>query len=551
MKSNTRKTLKYLAWSGISLIVFIGIAGFYVYSIIPKKQGHPVKLQTDLFVRPSVLHYTNRSYIYNSAVELAALIKAKKVSAYTVTMAHLAQIKNNNYKYNALIWLREKEALEDAQKADEALARGDSVGVLHGVPVTVKEFFWVKGSPCTMNSNLFGFTAPDDGPLVKQLKKEGAIILGTTNVPFMLADYQTYGEVYPAASNPYDTSRTPGGSTGGGAAALAAGFSAMELGSDMGGSIRVPAAFCGLYGLKPTYGLTNITQGGGPDTSHHPTRMALAVAGPLARTPDDLGLMWNVLKQTPLDPSFKNDHTSYKSKLKAINEYRLAWLNEWNYSGGKITSGHDVRFVLKDLMDSLAMQGSKIEQTQPDNYDQMTQSFLASFASIAMEGRPWLLRKIAGYMMKDKDDHSGNFDAMYASLNDVSDAAWKQLEAKRQILIDEWENFFKEHDFLICPITYGPAFKKCKSGEDIEGDDEKIRYMNYVGFSFIFNATGHPCIIIPMGLNKDGLPIALQVVGRYYSENDLIHFAKSIERFTPGFIIPEHHAPRPQFNDGH
>ena len=538
MSKSIKRTVKYLGLILGALIVLIAGAGIYIYSLLPKPIGTPTILQAELFSKPNLLHYTQKTFIFASATELATLIKERKATSYEITMAHLSQIKNYNFRYNALIWLREEEALREAQLADDAVKRGDSTGPLHGVPVTVKEMFWVKGSPSTMNAKMFGFIAPEDGPLVRQLKKAGAIILGTTNVPYMLADYQTYGEVYPIGKNPYDTTRTPGGSTGGGAAAVAAGFSPLELGSDLGGSIRVPAAFCGLYGLKPSFGLTNITMGVGPDTVNQFNHFALASAGPLARNPEDIELMWEVLKRAEPDLRFQTKMDFQQSPPKSLSQYRVAWIDEYPYQGGVINSGIEVKASIKQLVDSLRTSGLEIKQGAPDLYDEMTQSFLASFASIMMQGQPWVIRKLFGMSMKGMDDKTGNFDAFYQSLNDVSDKAWEKIQAQRNSLIENWEIFFKDHDVLICPITYGPAFTKCKTGEEIQGDDRKIPYMDYVGFSYIFNATGHPCMVIPMGINQDGLPIAIQLVGKFYSESDLIRFAKEIKPFTPGFIKP-------------
>jgi len=312
----------------------------------------------------------------------------------------------------------------------------------------------------------------------------------------------------------------------------------LELGSDLGGSIRVPAAFCGLYGLKPSFGLTNLTQGVGPDTTTPFSRLALASAGPLARTPEDIELMWKVIKQTKIDPRFQSKQELPDPPLKSLNQYRITWLNEWPFRAGTIQSGSDIKAAIQILLDSLHSQGLSIEQKAPNTYDAMTQSFLATFAAMMMEGQPWVMRKFFEMSMNAMDNKSGNFDAFYKSLDDVSDAAWQKIQSDRKSLIEEWELFFKDCDVLICPITYGPAFVKCKAGDEIQGDNQKVRYMDYVSFSFIFNATGHPCMVIPVRLNKEGLPIAVQLVGKYYSENELIRFAKLIKPFTPGFIKP-------------
>ncbi|MFN8287665.1 MAG: amidase family protein [Chitinophagales bacterium] len=539
MKPATKRIVKAFGIVvGVVVLTFITI-GVYLFSIMPKPIGFPPQLQTLLFTQPSQPFPMEGKYIYESASSLAFKIRSRQASSADVVKEYIANIKNNNFKYNALIWLREEEAIHDAQVADEMVARGDTADKpLLGVPVTIKEMYWVKGSPSTLNVKMFGFTAPDDATVVKQLKKAGAVILGTTNVPYRLADYQTQGEVYPTANNPYDTTRTPGGSTGGGAAALAAGFTSLELGSDMGGSIRIPAAFCGLYGLKTTFGTINITQGSSPDTTTRLSRFALASGGPLARTPQDLQLMWNVLKETPIDDKFQKNYTPLHAFNKGLYQYRIAWIDDWKSNSENPKVGADVKIKLQQLLDSLAGHGVQLNKTAPDIYTEMRRSFLESFAAMIGENQPWIIRKLISMDFKKMDDGSETFKTFYNAISDCSDAKWQEATIHRNEITRKWEEFFKQYDLFICPLTYGPAIKKCPTGSTLTGDNENMPYMHYFPYTYIFNASGLPAVIIPMGLNKDGLPIAIQVVGPLYSEDELLHFAKLIAPFTPGFIKP-------------
>ncbi|MFN8352844.1 MAG: amidase family protein [Spirosomataceae bacterium] len=541
MKTSTKKIVKWVG-TVVGVLLLIALAfGLYLYSIIPPAIGTPPTLQAVLFQKPTQPLPIANKYIYKSATELAALIRSREATSVEIVKEHLAYIKNNNWKYNALIWLREAEALQEAQLADEAVAQGDTLNKpLLGVPVTIKEMFWVKGSPSTMNVKMMGFVAPHDGEVVRQIKQAGAVVLGTTNVPYMLSDYQTQGEIYPTASNPYDTTRTPGGSTGGGAAALAAGFTPLELGSDLGGSIRVPAAFCGLYALKPTFGSVNITQGTGPDTTTKFTRMALASGGPLARNVADLKLMWRVLRETKPDERFQQKISWKSASTKTLNQYKIAWVDAWKHGNETVKVSRDVSKKLTQLTQTLVGQGVVVSQKVPDTYDAMFKLFLGSFASMMSEGQPWLLRKLIAMDFKKMDNGLPHFSAFYEAMDDNSDAKWKQLQTDRKALIDQWEAFFKQHDFLICPITYGTPFPKCPQGTPLKGDNgELMPYMNYFPYAAIFNATGHPCVSIPVGLNKDGLPIGLQIVGAYHSEEELLHFAELIAPLTAGFIKPK------------
>lgn len=540
MKPRTKIILK---WTGIvfgSLILLAVGFGLYVKSILPKFNSVPVVLKKELFEKPSQPFPMAGKYIYKSATELAAMIRSKQATSVEVVTEFINNIKNNNYKYNALIFLREQEALEDAKKADEAIAKGDTINkALLGVPVTIKEHFWVKGSPSTMNAKMYGFIAPRNATVVNQLKDAGAIILGTTNDAYMLSDYQTKGELYPTASNPFDTTRTPGGSTGGGAAALAAGFTPLELGSDMGGSIRVPAVFCGLWSLKPTFGAVNISDGTSPDSSFVYTRLAMESAGPLARTPDDLKLIWEVLRNTKPDGRFQKLIDWKPTSEKTLEQYKMAWIDEWKIKDGNVKISNDVKQKLNTFIDSLKQHNVLAEKNAPDIYNDLQKMFLSSFGSMMGENQPWLLRKFIEMDFAKTDDGSGNFESFSNAIMDASDKGWEKIQTYRQTFIAKWEDFFKQYDFFICPVTYDAAFKKCESWKPIKADDgTTVEYMKFVPYSYIINATGHPTITVPLGLNRQGLPIGIQIVGRYYSEPELLHLAKLLESLTPKFQQP-------------
>jgi len=537
------KAKKILKWTGIIfgfLILLIIGFGLYVNSIIPKFDSKPVVLQKDLFVRPSQPFPMEGKYIYKSASELAAMIRSRQATSLDIVTEYLNNIKNNNSKYDALIFTRDAEALEEAAKADEAIARGDTMDrPLLGVPVTIKEMFWVKGSPCTMNAKMYGFTAPHDAEVVRQIKNAGAIVLGTTNDAYMLADYQTQGEVYPTCNNPFDTTRTPGGSTGGGAAAVAAGFSSLELGSDMGGSIRVPAVFCGLWSLKPSFGTVNITEGTSPDSSYEYSRLAMASPGPLARTAGDLQLMWDVIRETKPDTRFQKPVEWKPSSTKSLDQYKIAWMDEWNIKDGHVKVSEGTLRKLSMFLDSLQKHHVMLTKVAPDIYIDLQKMFLSSFASMMGENQPWLLRKFMEMDFSKMDNGNGNFEVFSQAMMDASDESWTKIQGDREALINTWETFFKQYDFFICPVSYDGAFKKQKSWTPINADDgTHMEYMEYVPYSYIINATGHPAITVPLGLNKMGLPIGIQIVGPYYSEPELLHLARLIEPLTPMFQKP-------------
>lgn len=493
----------------------------------------------ELFKKPQTMLPVKGKYIFKSASELASMIRNHEATSVDIVKEFIANIKNNNYKYNAVVWLREKEALEDAKRADEAVAKGGKLSALHGVPITVKEEYWVKGSPVTLNAKMYkDFIAPEDGELIKQLKKSGAIIIGKTNVPTMLMDFQVQGEIYPAGSNPYDTTRTPGGSSGGAAAALAAGFTTIELGSDLGGSIRMPSSYCGLYGLKTTFRSLNITEGDGPGTASKKKRFALNVAGPIARTPEDLEAAWLILRDAKPDTRVQQPIKWKEPSGRMLDQFRIAWVDDWKSGNPAVKAGKTVKEKLSRLIDSLKEHGAILKNTVPDTYDEMMRSYFTCLALLAGEGLSAEARKSISMSMKPWDDGTGTLTPFYETMNNPDDAAWIKWQEDNKILKGKWASFFKQYDFLICPVTYGPAFKKCAKGTPINIDGTTVSYFNYAPYTTIFNPIESPSITIPLGLNSEGLPIAVQIVGPLFSEPELLYFAKLIKPLVPGFVRP-------------
>lgn len=497
--------------------------------------------KADLFAKPENVLPVTGKFLFKSAAELASLIKRREATSEEIVKEFIANIKNNNHKYNAIVWLREEEALADARKADEAVALGKALSPLHGVPVTVKEEYWVKGGPVTLNSKRYkDFIAPDDGPLVKQLKKSGAIVLGKSNLPTLLMDFQTQGEIYPTASNPYDTTRTPGGSSGGAAAALAEGFTSIELGSDLGGSIRIPSSYCGLYGLKTTFGSLNTSEGDGADTTSKKKRYALNVAGPMARNAEDLEAAWLVLRDAKPDTHLQKPIQWKEPSGRSLDKFRIGWVDEWKKADrSKIKVGSLVKDKLKSFIDSLKQHDVAIENTYPDiYYDEMMKSYMQCLALLAGEGASEEIKDVINKSMEPWDDGSGTLAPFFETMKNPDDAAWQQWKKENEKLKSKWSSYFKNFDFLICPITYGPAIKKCPKGTPIFLDGDTISYFNYAPYTTVINPMEVPCITIPLGLNKEGLPIAVQIIGSWYTEPELLYFAKLISPLVSGFVKP-------------
>lgn len=536
MKSTTKKIIKYSLTTIGVLILLIASFGLYVRSLMPQPMGEPPVLQAALFHPPAKPFPVEGKFIFKSASELAEMIRNKQATSVEITQELINYIKNTNYKTNAFVWLFEKEALEAAKKADEKVARGEPLGLLHGVPVCIKEEFWVKGKPCTWNSETFqGFIAPRNAQVVDAWLSEGVIILGTTNVPRMLIDLQTFGDLYPAASNPYDSSRTTGGSTGGGAAAVASGFCPLSLGGDFGGSIRVPAGYCGLYGLKTTDGSMGKNFGSSPDTTGNKKYFCMAVAGPMARTIDDIELGWKAL----IKP-WQNDHQwLLPDSNKALSDYKIAYLDEWHFRNDKILISEDVKQKLKLLVDSLKSKQVNATYAEPENFEAMRQMHMLLMTYMVFSKQPWIIRQFIKHSFESGTPLKMDLSEGVERIGDVDDDAYAGILSRRDTLRSAMERFFMKYDFLILPLTPGPAFVKNPDHLPMAVDGKNMEYWDHFHYTMCFNATGHPALTIPLGLNKDGLPIAVQIVGPMYSEKKLIQFARLIEPLHAGYVMPQ------------
>lgn len=483
------------------------------------------------------------NYIYMSATELANLIRDGKATSVDIVKEHLDRIKEHNRKLNALISIFEEEALREATLCDQEAEKGKYRGPLHGVPVTIKEQFWIKDKKSNTNFKMLkNFVAPEDAVIVARIKNSGAIILGQTNVPKNLLDYQVAGDLYPEGVNPYNTDYSPGGSTGGGAAAIAAGLTPLELGGDFGGSIRVPANFCGLYGMKPTEKTVPL-HGNMPLPENANTFiMHMVQAGPLARNLDDVELLWKIIVGPHEGDRNIPDINWQKPTNKELSDYKIAWTDGWP---GFETS-RQISDAIKTLADKLKSNECKIEKKIPDETLHMDtlKTFVGLFPYIIAQGVPWFIRPLikmqlrGGFLKGMKKEFPNLWKTMSQGFK-MNANHYGEMMLQRNMIIQRWENFFKEYDFLICPVAFGPSYKRCKIGSKLTYDGKEMIYINYVWpFVGCFNASGNPSVTIPLGIGEEGLPIGIQIVGKYWSEPELLHFAKKLAALTTGFIKP-------------
>ncbi len=474
---------------------------------------------------------------YATATELARRIRARECSSVEVTEAFLARIAAHNHELNAIVQLFEAEARARAKEADEALTRGQCWGALHGVPVTMKEQFLVANTPSTLNTKrLKSFIAPEDGVLVKRIRSAGAVILGKTNVPANLEGYEVQGDIYPEGKNPHGLEYSPGGSSGGGAAAVAAGMTALELGADAGGSLRVPAHFCGVFCLKPT-DKTILRYGGFPlPKGARGFLVNMAQPGPLSRSLDDLELLWETIRGP--DPSdFEVAPIAWRPPSgRSLEQLRIAWTDGFE----EYVAGAETREQLAGLAARVERAGARVEKAAPSIHPRASEVFVQLFGALVGQDMPWPVRKIfpivAARGLLKGQPHTARLLRRALRMDTKEYAA--ALGVKR-VLVEDIERFFGSHDVLLAPVSYGPAFRRGKKGSPIDFDGVLGPYNDYC-WPYVgpFSASGHPTVVMPLGASKDGRPIGVQLIGPCWSEPELLHIARQLAPMTEGFIAP-------------
>jgi amidase len=451
-----------------------------------------------------------KEVLFSGAAQLAAAIRAGHTSASEVLEAHLAQIERHNPALNAVVTLDAERAHEQARLADAALARGDACGPLHGVPFTLKDAHATAGMRTTTGFPPFADHVPDeDSPVVARLKAAGGILIGKTNVPTMLADFQTSNPIFGRTNNPWDLSRTPGGSSGGAAAALAAGMTPFEIGTDLSGSIRIPAQFCGLFGLKPTehrVSLVGLIPGLPPIRSVR----VMSCVGPLARSAEDLALIYRIIAGPDGHDTDLAPVPVEQPLTRAIAGLRVAIAP--TFPG--IPAASDIRNTISELGRLLARAGADVEQAAVPELD-YTQE-------LASAGQ--LIQMMTGAF--DEEGPPATLAQYFAALH------------RRDQSIHAWEQFFQSWDFLVCPASMTTAFAHCEPGSSLLVDGQEQSYWMVSAHSTLFNYTGHPAAVLPFALDREGLPIGVQVVARHWDEARLLAVAEAISEIAGGFQRP-------------
>jgi amidase len=447
-----------------------------------------------------------------SATDIAALVRAGRLSARELVELALERIEALNPAVNAVVETCRVAALDAAAAADRTVARGERLGQLHGVPFTIKESFRVAGMRSTWGNPAFAEHVADrDAVVVRRLREAGAVLLGTTNVPPMLADVsQTANELYGRTLNPWDLARTPGGSSGGGAASVAAGLAYLEYGSDLAGSIRIPASFCGIYGLKPSAGTVPLTGFQPPGTLAGPSHMAyLSAVGPLARSAKDLRTALRVTAG-PEEP----DAAAYTWRLAPPRHARLADFRVGlvlDHERAPVTS--EVGHALSDAVDALARAGATILAGWPDGVDPVGQAESFGF-------------EVAQFFAF----HGG--DADFATLPQVVEQHGRRMAAQ-----EAWRRYFTDVDVFLCPSTFTTALPYPAHGPIVTPDGERPDHE--LGF-WIAHASlaGLPAVSAPFGRTPAGLPVGAQLIGPSHEDDTPITFAELAAEILGGFTPP-------------
>jgi amidase len=476
---------------------------------------------------------------------LAAALRSRKISALETLDQLIARIEAKDCNLNAVVVRDFDRARTAAAEADTALARGEP-GALLGVPMTVKEAFNVAGLPTTWGvRGTEGMLARGDAVAVGRLKAAGAIILGKTNVSANLGDWQSDNPVYGLTRNPWDLARTPGGSSGGAAAALAAGFVPLELGSDLGGSLRVPAHCCGIFAHKPTHGLVP-TRGhappGAPELSIN-VDADLAVVGPMARCASDLTLALDVLAG-PDDAQA----LGYKLALPAARHARLSEFKVLVLTDHPLLPlSSEVRSAIEGFADDLRRTGCVVETSSPllpdltvlaDIFTKLLMSFIGANLP---ESAYRALQEQAAHRSKSE----AGWDLMRLQALVSSHRDWIFAHRTRISLSHQIRQLFRAWDLVLCPVlpTVAFAHDSAEMGlRRIEFDDQSIPYATQATWMSIASVCGLPATVMPIGLGNSGLPIGIQIVGPYLEDRSTIGFAELVEREFGGFTPPPAYA---------
>lgn len=478
---------------------------------------------------------------FASAEDLMAALRAGEVTSVELTDETIARIERDDKAINAICVRDFDRARAAARAADQARARGEDRPLL-GLPVTVKECYNIAGLPTTWGIPPHRDYVPaEDAVQVSRVKAAGAVVLGKTNVPLGLQDLQSFNEIYGTTNNPWDHERTPGGSSGGSAAALAAGFGALSLGTDIGGSLRTPAHFCGVYAHKPTLGLVANRGMVLPGTPALPVDLDLAVVGPMARTARDLELLLDVMAGP--DPSTHG--VAYELHLPParhdrLDGFRVLVLDDHPV----IPAGSAVRAGVNRVAEALADGGARVERHSPllpdltEAATLYTQLLFSGTVAQFPVGEYDQLRLQAAALRED----DRTLDATRLRAMVFTHREWLEANGRRELHRHGWRQFFAEFDAVVCPVTPTPAFRHDHNPDllarRIDVDGVEFPFFDQLVWAGLATMPGLPATAVPAGRSPEGLPVGVQLIGPMFEDRTPLRLAELLEQKIGGFQAP-------------
>jgi len=464
-----------------------------------------------------------------SAIELAQRIKEHRVKVVEAVSAYLEQIERCNGSVNAISKLRPKEEiLAEADQKDRMLENGHVAEPLFGVPITIKESIMVAGLPNTNGDPLLrNNIATEDALIVKKLKDAGAIILGVTNIALFSIDWQSVTPWNGTTNNPHDLTRTAGGSSGGAAAAVAASMSPISIGSDAGGSIRVPAHFCGVYGLRPTENY--VSNRGHLNAPGRPTaRRHVVTPGPLANSLEDLKVTMKALTSQRKHATSEIPDVPFEQSSWRKGTLRIAYAESLN----DVEIDHEYLGLFRKFIKTIAAHGHACAVDRP-NYDERESYYiynkLMGFENgVNTPNIPllnWLLYLFIGLKYKDHSWALGM--AKGIRMNNVQYA--RVIDYKDQFA-DTFQSFLSDYDIWITPSSASEAFKHQRAGKPFTINGKKVPYTKAIAtYNFTTAFAGHPILVMPIGKLKNGMPVGVQIHSKKWTENRLLQIAANLE----------------------
>lgn len=457
--------------------------------------------------------------------QIVAALETKDISARELLDAHLDRIERLDGAINAVVTLDAATARSTADDVDRRRVAGTSTGALAGVPITIKDAIATSGIRSTGGAvELRDHVPSTDATVVAKLRNEGAVVFGKTNLPRWSADYQSYNEIFGTTNNPWDLSRTPGGSSGGAAAAVAMGFSPFEIGSDIGGSIRLPASFCGIYGHKPSFGVVP-THGYLDNSEYHRSVADVNVFGPLARSIDDLEFIFDLIAGPNADdaPAWRLDLPPPRAR--ELGDFKIAaWFDD---SLGSLDPA--ITTIYDKLLASLDAAGAQVDAEARPAIDprlaaRLAMVLIGSATELSETPEELAERRASGDLLAHRD--------------------WDEMDRQRGLLRMAWADFFTDVDVLLCPVTCVPPFQHVHSTDGSNfsratlADYGERPYLELLYWNSFIGSAYLPVTTAPIGRTDKGLPVGVQIVAPFLDDRTALAFARCLHDVIGGYEPP-------------